>query len=56
MFCVATAPAPARAQGQRLATAMLEVVMATPNMPVRPQRPITENVMRDSPAGRSLSR
>jgi hypothetical protein len=45
MFCVATAPTPARAHGQRLATAMLEVVMATPNMPVRVHRPAIEKVM-----------
>ena len=45
MFWVDTAPTPARDQGQRLATQMLEVVMATPNMPVSAQRPIREKVM-----------
>ncbi len=43
-FWVDTAPTPARAQGQRLATQMLEVVIATPNIPVVAQRPMREKV------------
>ena len=49
-FWVETAPAPARAQGQRLATQMLEVVMATPSMPVSAQRPMREKVICASPS------
>merc|ERR1711995_91607 len=44
-FCVVTAPAPASTCGQRLPTAMLEVVMATPAMPVRTQEPTIEKVI-----------
>ncbi len=44
-FWVATAPTRARAQGQRAPTQMLEVVIATPIMPVRSHRPTIENVM-----------
>jgi len=45
MFCVETAPAPARACAQRAATAGDEEAMATPNMPVRAQRAAIENVI-----------
>jgi hypothetical protein len=45
MFCVAAAPTPAFTHGQRLATQMLEVVMATPTMPVRSQKPEIEKVI-----------
>jgi hypothetical protein len=44
MFWVATAPAPARTQGQRLPTEMLEVVMAIPLMPDSRQVPLIEKV------------
>ena len=44
MFCVAQAPAPARTQGQRLPTEMLEVVMAIPLMPDSPQVAVIEKV------------
>ncbi len=44
-FWVDTAPTPACAQGHRLATQMLEVVIATPNIPVVAQRPVREKVM-----------
>src|SRR5712671_3546742 len=44
-FCVATAPTPARACGQRAPTAIDEVVIATPKAPVFAQRPAMENVM-----------
>ena len=47
-----TAPAPARACGQRAPTAIEDVVMATPNMPVVAQRPMIEKVMGASPARR----
>ena len=40
---------PARAQGQRLPTQMLEVVIAIPNIPLRSQRPVTEKVMIGAP-------
>jgi hypothetical protein len=45
-FWVATAPTPARACGHRDPTQMDDVVMATPNMPVRAQWPVIEKVMR----------
>src|SRR5262245_35102678 len=48
MFCVATAPAPARACGHLAPTQIEEVEIATPNMPVRSQRPTIEKVMRAS--------
>src|SRR5665647_184616 len=44
-FCVATAPTPARAWGQRAPTAMDEVVMATPKAPDLAQRPAMEKVI-----------
>ena len=44
-FWVATAPTPARTQGQRLPTQILDVVIETPNIPVRSQWPTSENVM-----------
>jgi hypothetical protein len=50
MFCVDTAPAPARAQAQRAATAGLEEVTATPSMPVRSHRPTIENVTNGPPS------
>jgi hypothetical protein len=45
MFCVATAPAPARACAQRAATAGEDDAIATPNMRVRAQRAAIENVI-----------
>ena len=45
MFCVATAPTPARTCGQRDPTEIEDVVIATPNIPVRAHRPAIENVM-----------
>ena len=48
MFCVATAPTPARACGQREPTQIDEVVIATPNMPVVSHLPVIENVMASS--------
>jgi hypothetical protein len=45
IFCVATAPTPARACGQRDPTEIEDVVIATPNIPVRAHRPAIENVM-----------
>jgi hypothetical protein len=41
---VSTAPTPARANAHRLPTAMLEVVTATPYIPVRAQRAAIEKV------------
>ena len=46
-FCVATAPTPARACGQRAPTAIEDVVMATPKAPDLAQRPAMEKVMTD---------
>ena len=48
---VETAPAPARAWGQRAATQIDDVVMATPNMPVRSHRPMIEKVIPRHPSG-----
>src|SRR4051794_22135155 len=46
MFCVATAPTPARAQRpQRLATQIDDDVTATPKRPLSWQRAMIENVM-----------
>jgi hypothetical protein len=45
MFWVETAPTPARTQGQRAPTAMLDELMAIPTWPVSWQRPMMENVM-----------
>ncbi len=47
-FCVATAPTPALAWGQRAPTAIEEVVMATPKAPDLAQRPAMEKVMSSS--------
>jgi hypothetical protein len=44
-FWVATAPTPARAQAQRAATAGLDELTTRPSIPVRAQRPTSENVM-----------
>ncbi|MCY1537567.1 hypothetical protein D9M68_730670 [compost metagenome] len=44
-FWVATAPTPARTQGQRAPTAMLDELMAIPSCPVSGQRPMMENVI-----------
>jgi hypothetical protein len=44
MFCVQAAPTPARAHAQRAATAGEDEEMATPNCPVRAQRPAIESV------------
>jgi hypothetical protein len=44
-FWVETAPVPVRTQGQRAETAIDEVVIATPSMPVREQRPAIEKVI-----------
>ncbi len=48
-FWVATAPTPARTQGQRLPTQMLDVVMPTPSIPVREHRATMEKVMLPCP-------
>ena len=48
MFCVATAPAPARTQGHRLPTLILDVVIATPAIDVRSQTPTIEKVIAPS--------
>src|SRR5689334_18935252 len=48
MFWLDTAPTPARSQGQRAPTAMLEELMAMPNWPVSAQRPTMEKVMAKS--------
>jgi hypothetical protein len=45
MFCVVTAPIPARAWAQRAATAGDDDATATANWPVRAQRAAMENVM-----------
>jgi hypothetical protein len=45
MFCVATAPTPARACAQRAATAGEDDAIATPNMRVCVQRAAIENVI-----------
>jgi hypothetical protein len=45
MFCVVTAPIPARAKAQRAATAGEEELTATANPPVRTQRAAMENVI-----------
>jgi hypothetical protein len=45
MFWVETAPTPARTQGQRAPTAMLDELMAMPTWPVSWQRPMMEKVM-----------
>jgi hypothetical protein len=45
MFCVATAPTPAMACGQRDPTQIDEVVIATPIMSVLAQCPVMEKVM-----------
>jgi hypothetical protein len=42
---VATAPTLPRTQTQRPVTAMLEVAIPMPSMPVRAQRPTIENVI-----------
>jgi hypothetical protein len=42
---VATAPVRARTWGQRAPTAIEEVAIATPTMPVLAQRPTAEKVM-----------
>src|SRR5882757_6135517 len=44
-FWVETAPTPTRTQGQRAEAAIDEVVIATPSMPVREQRPAIEKVI-----------
>jgi len=44
MFCVATAPAPARACAQRAATAGDEEAIATPKSPASAERAAIENV------------
>ena len=45
IFWVDTAPAPARTQGQRLPTQMLDVVIAIPVIPLSSQTPVIEKVM-----------
>ena len=42
---MATAPTPGRAYAQRAATAGLDDATTMPSMPVRAQRPTSENVM-----------
>ncbi len=51
MFCVATAPAPARACAQRAATAGDEEAMATPNRRASGVRATIEKVMAQAPSG-----
>src|SRR5688572_26004644 len=49
-FCVATAPTPERACGQRAPTAIEEVAMATPKAPDLAQRAAMEKVMGGFPS------
>jgi hypothetical protein len=46
---VKAAPTPARTKGQREPTEIDEVVTAAPTIPVREQRPTSENVMEKRP-------
>ena len=49
IFCVLEAPTPALTHGQRLATQILDEVIATPTIPVFSQNPPTEKVILRSP-------